>query len=122
MLVFSGAANYPFPNMTLEIKNYTFQTEDEATTESQPSFNFLIPIRVDRGPVNTFKLFRPGSKNLAIKTFGKPNPQKDGFGMDFVCGILDKLNSSADVGVYVINLRGNDATAPTAIVNMKWKI
>ena len=122
MLVFSGAANYPFPNMTFEIKDYTFQTEDETTTESQPSFNFLIPIRVDRGPVNTFKLFRPGSKNLAIKTFGKPNPQKDGFGMDFVCGILDKLNSSADVGVYVINLRGNDATAPTAIVNMKWKI
>lgn len=122
MLVFSGTAQYPFPNMTFEIEDYTFQVEEPAEEQHQPSFNFLIPIRVDRGPVNQFKLFRPGDLNLAIRTFGRPNPQKDGFGMDFVCGILENLSATTDAGVYVINLRGNDSTAPTAIVLMKWKV
>lgn len=123
MIVLSGSNNnYPFPNMTFDVIDYTTQVEGTASTENQPAFNFLIPIVTSRGPVNQMSLFRPGDKALAMQMYGRPNPQKDGFGMTFICDILDRLSSTADVGVYTINLRDNTSTAPTAIVLMKWKV
>lgn len=122
MLVFSEATQYPFPHMTFEIQDYTTQADDTTTTDNAPAFNFLVPIVTDRGPANQFKLFRPGDLNLYLNMFGKPNPNKYGFGPDFITGILANANASTDLGVYVINLRGLDATAPTAIVLMKYKV
>lgn len=122
MIVFSEATQFPFPHMTFEVQDRTTQIEDTTTIEDAPAFNFLVPMVIDRGPANQFKLFRPGDLDLFLQMFGTPNPNKNGFAQDFVAGILETANENTNLGVYVINLRGLDATAPTAIVLMHYKI
>ena len=120
MLVLDQANSYPFANMVVTITDNTVITDDTASTRDVPPFNVLIPVKVPVGPTNVLELFYPGEKNAYINRHGKPNAIKYGFGPDFITGILDK--STANVGVYTINVRGETATMANVICLMKYRV
>ena len=119
MLVLDQANSYPFANMVVTITDNTVITDDTAAREVPP-FNVLIPVKVPVGPTNVLELFYPGEKNAYINRHGKPNAIKYGFGPDFITGILNK--STANVGVYTINVRGESATMANVVCVMKYRV
>lgn len=120
MLVLDQANSYPFANMVVTITDNTVITDDTASAREVPPFNVLIPVKVPVGPTNVLELFYPGEKNAYINRHGKPNAIKYGFGPDFITGILDK--STANVGVYTINVRGESATMANVVCVMKYRV
>mgnify|MGYP003556786668 FL=1 len=111
--------NYLSPNININLIDNTVIQDDTRTNPELPRFNMLIPIVVERGITNTLEIYYPGEPNRFVIAHGEPNPQKNGFGPSI---IYDVLNSGADVGVYVMNLRGEDATKANIIVSMKYRI
>lgn len=121
MLVLDQANSYPFANMVVKITDNTVITDDtDSGARETPSFNVLVPTVVPVGPTNVLELFYPGEKNTYINRHGKPNAIKYGFGQYFITGVLER--SSAQVGVYTINLRGESATTANILVLMKYRV
>jgi hypothetical protein len=121
MLVLDQENSYAFSNMAIKVTDYTVERDD--TTEEVrevPKFNLLIPTVQDVGVTNTLELFYPGDLNVYLKSHGKPNPLKYGFGPDLIHDIL-ALNVP-DVGIYTVNLRGESASKANAVVVMKYKV
>lgn len=121
MLVLDQENSYGFSNMAIKVTDYTVERDD--TTEEVrevPKFNLLIPTVQDVGVTNTLELFYPGDLNVYLKSHGKPNPLKYGFGPDLIHDIL-ALNVP-DVGIYTVNLRGESASKANAVVVMKYKV
>lgn len=121
MLVLDQENSYSFSNMAIKVTDYTVERDD--TTEEVrevPKFNLLIPTVQDVGVTNTLELFYPGDLNVYLKSHGKPNPLKYGFGPDLIHDIL-ALNVP-DVGIYTVNLRGESASKANAVVVMKYKV
>lgn len=120
MLVLDKSNTYSFSNMVVRVTDKTAITDDTVTpTPDLPEFNILIPTVQDVGVTNVLEIYYPGEPNRYLKAHGKPNPLKYGFGPDFIHGILEK---DAGVGIYTINLRGEDATAANVVVLMKYKV
>lgn len=123
MLVFDEANNYTFPNIVINFIDTTYWQEEEAEVLPIPRFNVVIPIHVERGKVNTMCLYKTGQAERFIADFGTPNCNKNGFGPDLVCDILNSTtDEDSGIGVYVCNVRDVSATAANVMLCLKYRI
>ena len=107
------------PNINIALIDETVIKDDTQKNPDLPRFNMLIPIVVDRGLTNTMEIFYPNEPNRFILNHGKPDILKYGIGPNLIHSIL---GSGADIGVYTVNLRGDDATMANLIVSLKYRI
>lgn len=120
MLVLSQDNQYSMANVTVSVTDNTaVQDTAELSTYPIPDFNVLIPTVQDAGPTNTIELFRPGYQATYAALHGMPNAMKYGFGPDF---IYDILTANAGVGVYTVNLRGDDATMANVALLLNYEV
>lgn len=107
------------PNIVINIDDRTIIRDDTRNAPDLPRFNMLIPTVLPRGMTNTMEIYYPKEPNRYILAHGEPNPAKYGIGPSLIHYIL---NSNSGIGVYTINLRGEDATMANMIVAMKYRI
>lgn len=121
MLILSDVNNYGFANTTIKVTDNTYVNAVAPTNiNNVPDFNMLIPVNTPIGLTNVLELYQPGTISDFIANHGTPNALKYGFAQNIIAEILDRPNSN--VGVYTINVRGNDATMANVALVMKYKV
>ena len=120
MLVLGQDNLYAAANMTVKVTDNTvYQNTAIEDSYPVPDFNILVPMVQEVGVTNVIELYRPGTQDSYAALHGMPNALKYGFAPDF---IYDTLAQNAGVGVYTVNLRGNDATMANVVLMMDYTV